>query len=51
VYRFRDETMASGLAGAPARFLKVMVAMLMGLWYVECYVYLGGIWIVSATIP
>jgi uncharacterized protein YerC len=51
VYRLRDETMAFGLAGAPAILSKVMDAVLMGLRYVECYVYLDGILIVNATIP
>lgn len=44
------EKMAFGLAGASATFSKVMDAMLMGVWDVECLVYLDDILIFSATI-
>ena len=36
VYRFRRETKAFVLAGAPATFSKVMDAVLIDLRYVEC---------------
>ena len=47
---FMYEKMAFDLAGAPARFPKVMDAGLMGVRDVECLVYLDDILIFSATI-
>jgi hypothetical protein len=44
------EKMAFGLAGTPATFLKVMDAMLVGVWDIECLVYLDDILIFRATI-
>jgi hypothetical protein len=47
---FRYEKIVFGLAGAPATFSKVMDAVVMGLWDVECLVYLD-ILIFGANIP
>ena len=47
---FVFEKIPFGLDGAPAAFSKVMDAMLMGVWDVECLVYLDDILIFSATI-
>jgi hypothetical protein len=47
---FMYEKMAYDVAGDSATFSKVMDAMLMELWDIECLVYLDDILIFSATI-
>jgi len=46
---FRYGKMAFGQAGAPATFSKVMDAILVGVWDIECLLYVDDILIFSTT--